>query len=71
MSHTSNRVLVSPARRAAFDILQRVESESAYASVLIAQLPETDLSREDRALAQELVLGVLRWRGLLDCLIEQ
>jgi len=39
--------------------------------VLIAQLPETDLSREDRALAQELVLGVLRWRGLLDHLIEQ
>lgn len=71
MSHTSNRVLVSPGRRAAFDILQRVESESAYASVLIAQLPETDLSREDRALAQELVLGVLRWRGVLDHLIER
>lgn len=71
MNHTRNRELVSPARRAAFDILQRVESESAYASVLIAQLPETDLSREDRALAQELVLGVLRWRGLLDYLIEQ
>jgi len=71
MNHTPNRVLVSPARRAAFDILQRVESESAYASVLIAQLPETDLSREDRALTQELVLGVLRWRGLLDHLIEQ
>lgn len=71
MNHTRNRVLVSPARRAAFDILQRVESESAYASVLIAQLPETDLSREDRALTHELVLGVLRWRGLLDRLIEQ
>ena len=71
MNHTRNRVLVSPARRAAFDILQRVESGSAYASVLIAQLPETDLSREDRALTQELVLGVLRWRGLLDYLIEQ
>ena len=71
MNPTSNRVRVSPARRAAFDILQRVESESAYASVLIAQLPDTDLSREDRALAQELVLGVLRWRGLLDHLIEQ
>ncbi|HXU08910.1 MAG TPA: transcription antitermination factor NusB, partial [Blastocatellia bacterium] len=71
MNQTRNRGLVSPARRAAFDILQRVESESAYASVLIAQLPETDLSREDRALTQELVLGVLRWRGLLDYLIEQ
>jgi len=71
MNHTLNRVLVSPSRRAAFDILQRVESESAYASVLIAQLPETDLSLEDRGLAQELVLGVLRWRDLLDHLIEQ
>src|SRR6185503_19030032 len=39
--------------------------------VLIAQLPEADLSREDRALTRELVLGVLRWRGLLDHLIEQ
>jgi 16S rRNA (cytosine967-C5)-methyltransferase len=28
--------------------------------------PESDLSREDRALAQEITLGVLRWQGLLD-----
>jgi 16S rRNA (cytosine967-C5)-methyltransferase len=71
MNQKRNRGLVSPARRAAFDILDRVESESAYASVLIAQLSESGLSREDRALTQELVLGVLRWRGLLDYLIER
>jgi 16S rRNA (cytosine967-C5)-methyltransferase len=59
----------SPARRWAFDILLRVEAESAYASSLIAALPET-LSREDRALIQEIVLGVLRWRASLDYFIE-
>ena len=65
------RESVSPARSAAFDILNRVERENAYASVLIAALPELNLSREDRSLAQELVLGVLRWRLSLDTLIER
>jgi len=60
----------SPARRWAYDILLRVEAESAYASPLIASLPETNLSREDRALIQEIVLGVLRWRASLDYFIE-
>lgn len=62
---------VSPARSAAFEILRRVEAESAYASVLIAALADSELSREDRALAQEIVLGVLRWRGSLDYFIER
>jgi 16S rRNA (cytosine967-C5)-methyltransferase len=65
------RESVSPARSAAFDILKRVETDNAYASVLIAALPESSLSREDRSLAQELVLGVLRWRLSLDALIER
>ena len=63
--------LVSPARRAAFDILSRVETEHSYASVLVAALSESDLSREDRALAQEIVLGVLRWQLTLDYFIER
>lgn len=62
--------LVSPARRAAFDILSQVEAEHAYASVLVAKLSESDLSREDRALAQEITLGVLRWQRSLDYFIE-
>jgi 16S rRNA (cytosine967-C5)-methyltransferase len=62
---------VSPARRAAFDILSKVESEHAYASVLVARLSQSDLSHEDRALAQEIILGVLRWQGLLDNFIER
>src|SRR5215813_2683740 len=65
------RESISPARSAAFDILNRVERENAYASVLISSLAESDLSREDRALAQEIVLGVLRWRLSLDALIER
>jgi 16S rRNA (cytosine967-C5)-methyltransferase len=65
------RESVSPSRSAAFDILNRVETDNAYASALIAALPESNLSREDRSLAQELVLGVLRWRLSLDALIER
>lgn len=61
---------VSPARSAAFDILSRVAKEGAYASVLIASLSDS-LSREDRSLAQEIVLGVLRWQLSLDALIER
>ena len=62
---------IGPARRAAFDILRRVETERAYASVLVASLPQSDLSREDCALAHEIVLGVLRWQRLLDYYIER
>lgn len=62
---------VSPARRTAFDMLSRVEVERAYASVMVAALPESDLSREDRALAQEITLGVLRWQRSLDYFIER
>src|SRR5213592_530734 len=61
---------VSPARRRAYDILRRVETECAYASVLLAGT-ESDLSREDRGLAQEIVLGVLRWQRSLDDFIER
>jgi 16S rRNA (cytosine967-C5)-methyltransferase len=66
-----SRPAISPARRAAFDILRRVYTENAYAAPLIAVLPQTDLSREDRALVQELALGVLRWQGALDYFIER
>ncbi|MCI0485498.1 MAG: 16S rRNA (cytosine(967)-C(5))-methyltransferase RsmB [Blastocatellia bacterium] len=63
--------LASPARRAAFDILSRVEAEGAYSTLLIASLHESRLSREDRALAQEIILGVLRWQKSLDYFIER
>lgn len=63
--------LVSPARRAAFDILSQVDGQQAYASALIAALPESNLSREDRALAHDIILGVLRWQLALDYFIER
>jgi len=59
---------ISPARRAAFEILLRVE-EGAYASVLLAKR-EQELTPLDRALCHELVMGVLRWQLWLDRLIE-
>jgi 16S rRNA (cytosine967-C5)-methyltransferase len=63
--------LISPARRAAFDILRRVASEGAYAAPLVAALSQSSISREDRALAQEIALGSLRWQKSLDYIIER
>lgn len=60
---------VSPARRAAFEVLRRVEEEGAFAAPLLANLPE-GLSTEDRGLAYELTLGVLRRQLWLDRTIE-
>jgi len=57
---------VSPARAAAFDILLRVDRESAYASDLLHSPTHAHLSAADHALATELVMGVLRWRSRLD-----
>jgi 16S rRNA (cytosine967-C5)-methyltransferase len=60
---------VSPARRAAFEVLRRVEEEGAFAAPLLANLPE-GLSPEDRGLAYELTLGVLRRQLWLDRVVE-
>ena len=59
---------VSPARRAAFDILRRV-ADGAFSSVLLAA-DDPKLKTSDRALTHELVLGVLRWQAWLDKTIE-
>jgi 16S rRNA (cytosine967-C5)-methyltransferase len=59
---------VSPARRAAFEILLRVD-EGAYASILLASR-EDELQPSDGALCHELVMGVLRRQLWLDRLIE-
>jgi 16S rRNA (cytosine967-C5)-methyltransferase len=62
----SSQSAVSPARAAAFDILLRVERESSYASELLHSRMYDRLSVVDHSLATELVMGVLRWRALLD-----
>ncbi|HET8827516.1 MAG TPA: transcription antitermination factor NusB [Terriglobales bacterium] len=57
---------VSPARVAAFDILLRVEATDAYASELLHSSRTNKLSPADHGLATEIVMGVLRWRSVLD-----
>lgn len=61
----------SPSRAAAFDILLRVERQSAYASELLHSERYKKLSPPDHALCTELVMGVLRWRSALDAAIEE
>src|ERR1700681_3335448 len=56
----------SPARAAAFDVLLRIEQQDAYASELLHSSQYEKLSAADHGLATELVMGVLRWRSLLD-----
>ena len=60
---------ISPARRAAFQILRRVEDEKAYSSALLASA-DADLSSKDRALCRQLVLGPLRRQLWLDRIVE-
>jgi 16S rRNA (cytosine967-C5)-methyltransferase len=62
---------VSPARAAAFDILLRVERESAYASELLHSRTYDRLTVVDHSLTTELVMGILRWRSLVDSQIAK
>jgi 16S rRNA (cytosine967-C5)-methyltransferase len=57
---------ISPARNAAFNILLRVERESSYAVELLHSGLLDELSPVDRNLTTEIVMGVLRWRSVLD-----
>jgi 16S rRNA (cytosine967-C5)-methyltransferase len=61
--------MISPARRAAFEILRRVDQEQAYASVLLAAM-DPRMREDDRALCHELVLGVLRNQLWLDRVVD-
>lgn len=62
---------VSAARKIAFEVLRRVEADGAYASDLLHAELSAEVRAEDAGLATELVLGVLRWRRLLDFLLER
>lgn len=61
---------ISPARKAAFDVLLRVERDAAFSSALLPQF-ELQLNEKDRSLCHELVLGVLRRKLYLDAFIER
>lgn len=59
------------ARRIAFDVLERVDREEAFADrALDAALEEHAPSPEDRGLATRLVYGTLTWRRALDCILD-
>ena len=62
---------VSPARRIAFDVLLRVERHAAFASDLLHARLGKKIKPADAAIATELTLGVLRWKRLLDFLLER
>jgi 16S rRNA (cytosine967-C5)-methyltransferase len=61
---------ISPARKIAYDVLERVEGEGAYASDLLHAELGAKVNHADAALATELTFGVLRQRLLLDFLLE-
>src|SRR5271168_4677838 len=62
---------ISPARKIAYVVRRRVEAEGAYASDLLHSELGPRVIPEDAGLATELVMGVLRWRRLLDSLLER
>lgn len=60
---------VSGARWAAFRVLRRTELEAGFAADLLHTRFTAGLDERDAGLAEELVLGVLRWQGELDAVI--
>jgi 16S rRNA (cytosine967-C5)-methyltransferase len=71
VTNQKSQAAVSPARAAAYDILLRVERESSYANELLHSRTYASLTTIDHALTTELVMGVLRWRSLLDSQISK
>ena len=62
---------VDPARLAAFDLLRAVESQDAYANLLLPKLiAERGLHGRDAGLATEIGYGTLRAQGTLDLIID-
>jgi 16S rRNA (cytosine967-C5)-methyltransferase len=61
---------ISPARLAAFQVLERVASTEEHSDNLLHGRRLAGLSQADRNLATALVLGVLRWQIALDARIK-
>ena len=63
---------ISNPRLLAFEVIADVETQGLYSNIVLPQwLGKSKLSREDKALATELVYGTLRMRGRHDYLIAQ
>jgi 16S rRNA (cytosine967-C5)-methyltransferase len=65
--------MVAPSRRIALSVLNRLDDTHAFPQQLLHKAfeHEPETIRKDRALATELVYGVLRWRNRLDWVISQ
>jgi 16S rRNA (cytosine967-C5)-methyltransferase len=63
--------VISAARIAAYDILQRLDRSRDFAVDLLQDPEVSRLKAVDRNLAVQLVMGVLRWRGDLNYQIER
>ncbi|ANJ28833.1 methyltransferase [Agromyces aureus] len=62
---------MSPARRVAYEVLEAVRLDEAYANLLLpARIRRARLSQADAALATELTYGTLRRQGYYDRVIE-
>jgi 16S rRNA (cytosine967-C5)-methyltransferase len=61
---------ITPARRAAFEILTLVGDNKGHSDELLHSLLTESLTPEDRNLATALVMGVLRWQIALDARIR-
>ncbi|WP_263383474.1 transcription antitermination factor NusB [Granulicella arctica] len=62
---------VSPARKAAFEILMLVGEKKGHSDELLHSARTEALSPEDRNLATALVMGVLRWQIALDARVHR
>jgi 16S rRNA (cytosine967-C5)-methyltransferase len=64
------RYRADPARRAAFDVLDAVDSRAAYANLLLPRLlADRGIAGRDAALATELAYGTLRGQGTYDAVL--
>lgn len=63
--------MVSPARRAAYRVLCRVEFDGAFSDQVLNSKPLGGLDERDRNLATELCYGTLRWQLLLDEVLQR
>jgi 16S rRNA (cytosine967-C5)-methyltransferase len=63
--------MIAPARRAAYQALRAISAERIDLPAALARERDPLHDRRDRALAGEIVLGVLRWRAALDVMIER
>lgn len=65
------RQQAATSRRVAFELLEKVEFDDAYANLALPKLlTEANLTKRDSALAQELAFGTIRWQLFYDEVIE-